>query len=197
MVVALGTGHGQAKPCRGRDIDAIEDDDVALLLLDRSALAVEQVATVESSGDALIERVVGQQVAGELLDREPVERQVGVQGPNHPIPPNVLVIIAILLEAVAVGVAGGVEPGQRHALAVVGAGEEAGDDLVIGVRGVVREEVLHVARAGGQAGQVQEEPAEERGPLGLRRGIDAVAFQPGQHKAIDRVADPGLVPHGG
>ena len=42
-----------------------------------TADAVEHRHAVEAGGDALLERRAGEQVAGQLLDREPVEGHVG------------------------------------------------------------------------------------------------------------------------
>ena len=61
---------------------------------------------------------VGQQVAGELLDRELVERHVAVEGVDHPVAPPPHVALAVGLVAVGVGIAGRVEPAGRHPLAV-------------------------------------------------------------------------------
>src|SRR5262249_4681862 len=161
VVVALGTCHGQAEPRRRRDVYAIEDDDVPLLFLNRTPLAIEQVAPIEAGCHPLLQSWVWQQVAGELFDRELVERHVGVQGADYPIAPDILVIVPILLEAIAVGIAGGVEPRKRHALAVPGTALEARDDLFVGVGRSVGEKVIYFARAGRQAGQIEKETANE------------------------------------
>ena len=65
------------------------------------------------------ERGIGQQVAGELLDCEPVERHVAVEGVDHPIAirPHLAVIVDV--EAVRVGVARGVEPVAGAMLALM------------------------------------------------------------------------------
>ena len=75
---------------------------------------------MEAGGDLLLEGGVGKQVAGELLDRELVERHVGVEGIDDPIavapgegPAGVFFV------AVAVGVARGIEPVAAPALPVV------------------------------------------------------------------------------
>ena len=73
--------------------------------------------------------LVGQQVAGELLDREPVERQVAVEGADDPVAigPHLAEVVEVI--AVGVGVAGGVEPVAGAVLAPAGRGEQPVDQL--------------------------------------------------------------------
>ena len=79
VIVALGARHRQAEPGRGGRVDAVEQVHEPLLFGDRAPFAVQQMIAVESAGDSLLDRRLGQQVAGQLPDRELVERQVVVQ----------------------------------------------------------------------------------------------------------------------
>ena len=65
----------------------------------------------------MVERAVGQQIAGKLFDRELVERQVPIERLDHPlaIGPDLAEIIEV--NAVRVGVAGDVEPVAAPVLA--------------------------------------------------------------------------------
>ena len=172
MVMALGAGHCEAKPRRARRVDPVEEVVEPLLLGDRAPLAVQEMVAVEAAGDFLIERGlfgVGrwQEITRQLLGGKTVERHVGVEGLHHPIPPDPLPGIAILLETVGIGVAGGVEPGERHSLAIVRAGEESVDQFFIGLRIGVGNEGIDLLGRGWQADQISVEPADERGPVGL------------------------------
>src|SRR5258708_3867993 len=73
----------------------------------------------ETGGDELVLRSTRQQVARELLDDELVIGQVAVESVEDPaaIEPDLAGLV--LFETVGVGVACGVEPGTRPALAVV------------------------------------------------------------------------------
>ena len=62
-----------------RRVHAIDDGDVAELLVVGAAFVVGQRVAMEGRGDELLVGRVGQQVAGDLLDRELVERLVGVE----------------------------------------------------------------------------------------------------------------------
>ena len=134
VIVALGAGHRQPQPRRARRVDTVEEVVEPLLFGDRAPLAVQEVIAVEAAGDLLLVGRVRQQVAGQLLDRELVERHVGVEGFHHPVAPDPLPGVAILLKAVGVGVARGIEPGERHPLAVVRARQQPVDQQFVCLR---------------------------------------------------------------
>ncbi len=92
---------------------------------------------LNAGGDHLILRRLRQQVAGQLLDGEPVEGHVAVEGIDHPIAPAPHVALAIALVAIAVGVARGFEPRVGHALAVARRGQQPIHDLFIGVSAIL------------------------------------------------------------
>ncbi len=134
---------------------------------------------------------LGQQVAGELLDREPVERQVAVEGVDDPVavlPDRARGVDAV---AVGVGVAGQVEPVPRPALAVVRRGEQAVDEPLVGVGRGRRRGTRRPPRAiGGRPirSRLTRRISVARSASG--DGAMPVALQPGEDEAIDRVADP-------
>jgi hypothetical protein len=92
----------------------------------------------------LLERAIGQQIPGELLDREPVERHVPVERVDDPIPvrPDLSVIVEV--EAVGVGVTGRIQPIARPVLAVCGGRQQTVDGLLISVGRLVVDERLYV-----------------------------------------------------
>ena len=119
VVVALAAADGQAEPDAAGGVDAIDDGlDAELFHIDAAFFVNEGVA-VEAGGDALAPGGVRQQVAGQLLDRELVERQVGVQGGEYPVAVRPDRPRRIDAEAVAVGVPGQVQPDAAPPLAVV------------------------------------------------------------------------------
>src|SRR5207245_1044764 len=101
------------------------------------ALLVAHGVAMEAGGDAVVHGRIREQVSGDLLDRELVEGHVGVEGVDDPVAVGPDLARAVLLVAVGIGVAGEVEPTAGPALAVVGAGEEAVDELLVGVGGGV------------------------------------------------------------
>ena len=132
----------------------------------------------------------GQHVARELLDREVAEGEVAVEGVDHPVAVLPGGAALVLLVAVRVGVAGEVQPGPRPALAVVGRGEEAVDDLLVGVRAAVGEEGVDLRRRRGKADEVEAEPADERLARGLGRGREALLLEPREDERVDGVPHP-------
>ena len=111
VVVTAVAGHGEAEPCGGGCVDTVEEADIALFFGDCAAFTIEHVVAVETGGDEVVLGWVWKEVASELLDGELIERHVVVEGFDDPVSPNILVGVAVHLEAVAVGVTGSVEPG--------------------------------------------------------------------------------------
>ena len=77
------------------------------------------MGAVETGRDDLGGRGMFEQVAGELLDEELVERQVAVEGGDDPLTIRPDFAIVVEMEAVGIAVACGVEPEPRQVFAVV------------------------------------------------------------------------------
>ena len=118
----------------------------------------------------------GEQVAGELLGEEPVERLVGVERGDHvvAIAPGV-VVGEVLVRAVGVGVTRDVEPVTAPALAEFGAGQERIDDPRERVGSVVREERLDLGRGRREADQVEEDAPQQVGLSASATGVSPSA----------------------
>ena len=95
------------------------------------------VAALEAGGDALVERGFGQQIAGQLFDGELVERQIAVEGRDHPVAirPDLAVIVDV--DAVRVAVARGVQPVAGAVFAVMRRGQVAIHHALVSIRGDV------------------------------------------------------------
>ena len=191
VVVAAAAVERQRHPGRAGGLQAVDDRFDEPLLDDATALAVEAVVAVEARGDDLGFQRVRQQVAGELFDGELVERLVLVVGADDPVAPGPHRARRVALEAVAVRVAGEVEPLHRHLLAEVGRGEEPVQRAGPRVRRVVREEGLLVVLGRGQARQVEGGPAQQGRPVGLGVGSEAFLRQRAPEPAVDGVAPGG------
>ena len=110
---------------------------------------------------------------------ELVERQVAVEGGDHPVAPGPHGAGEVVLVAVGVGVAGAVEPVHRHALAVVRRREQPIDELLVGVGRRVGEEGVDLGERRRQAGQVEGHPADQRGAVGLGRRAAVLRLRAG------------------
>ena len=108
--VALGALDGQAEHALADGVHAVEHRLHAELLGIDAAFLVDHRVAQEAGGHHLVLRGVRQQVAGDLLDDELVVGQVAVQGVDDPVAIEPDLPRLVLLVAVGVGVAGGVEP---------------------------------------------------------------------------------------
>ncbi len=195
VVVALRACERRAEPHgRGR-VHAVDDRGEAELLRVRAAFLVHERVAVEARRDPRIERRVGQEVAGELFDRELLEGHVAIERVDDPVAPRPEAAAAVLLVPVRVRVAREVEPSLRHALGVALRGEEAVDGALVGV-------AIRVALEGVELGSRRRDPGEVEGdaaqelPLGrLGRGSETLSLEAREDEAVDRVPDPGPVLH--
>ena len=78
---------------------------------------------IESTRNFLVGRGVREQVTCQLPDGELVKTQILIKGFHHPVTPDPLPGIPILLTSIAIGITGGIEPRECHSFAVVLAGQ--------------------------------------------------------------------------
>ena len=118
MIVTLGTRHGQPQPRGACGVDTIKEVVEPLFLRNCTPFTIEEMVAIEPCRNLLLDRRLGQKVAGYLLDGKLVERHVIVERPHHPVPPDPLPGVAVLLKPVGVCIAGRIEPGEGHLLAI-------------------------------------------------------------------------------
>ena len=99
---------------------------------------------------------------------------VVVEGVDDPVAPAGHVAAAVDVVAVRVGVAGGVEPVERHPLAVMGGGQQAIDELSHRRRAIVGEEGVDLPGRRRQPGQIERHAADQRGLVRLGRRLQAL-----------------------
>ena len=120
---------------------------------------------VEGGRQPLVGRGPGRQIAGELLREEPVVREVLAEGPQHPVAIGPDEAFVVPLVAVAVRVAGRVEPVGGEAFGTGVAVQQPIDRRRPGRRGVVvlrGEEPVQLLRRGRQPGQIERDPPQPR-----------------------------------
>ncbi len=93
----------------------------------------------------------------------------------------------------AIGVAGVVEPLHGHPLAIARTRQQPIHDLLIRIRGRVRQKRLHLGRRRRQARQVERHTTNQCRAIGLGRGFQLFGFQASEDKLIDCVLGPGFV----
>ena len=92
--------------------------------------------------------------------------------------------------AVGVGEAGGFEPGEGHCFAIARGGEEAVDELLVGVGPCIGEEGLNFFGGGWKAGEIERDAAYELVLGGFWGRRKVVAFELGGDEMIDGVFGP-------
>ncbi len=191
VVVTPRAAKRQPEENRRRRLDAIHHGLDAVLLIDDASLALDRMVAVETSRHALGDRRVRQQVAGELLEGEPVERHVVVESADHPVAPRPHHAAAVKAVPVRVGVARGVEPVERHPFAVTRRRQQLVDDALVRARRCVGEEGINLTRSRRQTGEVEAHAPKQSLPVRARRGLQPGPLQLGQDESVNRAAWPG------
>ena len=131
MVMTLSAGHSQPQPGGGGHIHSVEQNHKALLLRNGPTLSVVQMVAIEPTGYFLLRAGIWQKMSCELPDGKLIERHVLIESLDDPVFPNPLVGFSIKLKAVAVCIAGGVQPLQSHSLAIMRTGQQMIDHFFI------------------------------------------------------------------
>ena len=193
VVVALGAAQRQAHPDLHGRINAVLDGRDAKLLVVGSPFRVGHRVAMKGRRHKLLERRLRQQVAGDLLDGELVERQVAVQGVDHPVAvaPNDAQRIGAV--AFAIGIARQIEPDSGPALAVRLVGHKPVDQPLVGIRIRIGQKPFGFGGRRRQAAEVEAQASQQRVAIGLGRRTQFLALEPGQNEIVDRVFRPGTV----
>jgi hypothetical protein len=88
-----------------------------------------------------------------------------------------------------VGVASHVEPGAGPALTEVRRSEEAVNDLLVGLRAGVGEEVVDFLWRGREAGEVEAETSDENVARGFGGGLKLLFLEAGENECVDGIPD--------
>ena len=118
VIVATCTAGGEAEPDGGSGFDAVDNVFDVELGREGSAFGILAVVAVEGGGEELGLAWVWQHVTGDLLDGELVKRHVVTESLDDPVTPGPVGAPTVVLIAVGIGVAGGIEPEESHALGV-------------------------------------------------------------------------------
>ena len=146
---------------------------------------------VETGGNLLLERAAGRvEITSQLLDRELIERQIRVQGPNHPIPPRPHRAVRVALIAIAIGKSRRIEPLQGHSFAVTRRCQQAVHRPFVGVGRIVSQERLRFDRRGRQPGKIEGNPPQQQRFSRRGRWLEPGTLQPTEHKKVDCVPRP-------
>ena len=115
VAVAARATHRHAHPDVRSRLDTVDDVLGLILLRDRAPLEVDHVIAVESRSDLLLQSGVREQISGQLLRGELIERHIAVESVDDPVTPAPHLAVAVDVVAVCVGVTGQIEPLHRNA----------------------------------------------------------------------------------
>ena len=195
VVVTARAIQREAEKHRAHRFHAVGDVFDNPLVRDRAALGVDAMVAIEAGGDLREKIPIWQQVAGHLLGDKTVERHVVVERPDDPVAPNPHVAQAVVLVAVGVGVAGGLQPAKCHVLAVPWRIEQAIDRPFVGVRRRVGKEGVESLDRWRQSGEVERHPPQQGRLVGFRRRRELFVFKLGQNEVVDAIPWPSGVVH--
>ena len=155
---------------------------------------------MKTGGDQGIQRFRGQragsfrslaeQITGKLLDREKIERQVPIQGRDHPVterPHDALVVVGI---AVRIGIPSLVEPMSPPTLAKPRTRQHPIHQPLIRVRLIILQKGRDIPHARWQTEQVEVETANQGGPIRFRRRPQTMLLQRLQNEPVNRISRP-------
>ncbi len=192
MIVALRATDREAEPRGAHRVHAIDDVEVEIFGVDDAALVAGHHVAHEAGGDLLVARGARQQIAGELLDRELIERFVGVEGVDHPLAPEPHLAQRIIVIAAGVAVSREVQPRQREPLTEVRRGEQAIDRSVhcgLWITDCGLKKVGHFRDAWRQADEIERQPADQARRLLRRRRSHVLTREFLQNESVDRIAN--------
>ena len=112
---------------------------------------------MKSRRDTLVERGIGEKIAGNLLDSEFIEPHIAIKRVDYPIAPPPHVTDTVGLITVGVAIARRLHPAEGHALGVSRRSEQPVDDFFVRARRLVVQESLYLGRSGRQTCQVQRD----------------------------------------
>ena len=186
--VTLGAVQGEAQPGGSHGRDPVFHGLGTVFLGITAAFVVDLGVAVEPGGDALGEGRSRQQIARQLVDGELVEGLIAVEGLDHPLAIGPDGPGQIHLIAIRIGIAGQVEPAAGHVFSVVRRGEQPVDQILIGPGRGVGEKCRDLGGLGGQAGEIERDPTDESGPIGLGLLLESFPGQPSHDEPVDGIA---------
>ena len=160
MVVTLSALHRQPQKGRADGVNPVRDVGLAEFLRHTTALRFLTVEAVKGGGQLGFLGGIRDHVPCQLVGDEVIIRQVSLKGADHPVTPLPDGAVAIDLIAVAIRVAGDIEPLSGHALSIGRADKQAIDLFFICLGRFISEEGIELGERWWQAGEIKAEPAQ-------------------------------------
>ena len=129
----------------------------------------------------------GQQVAGQLFQREPVERLVLVERLDDVIAEGIDADRLVAVIADAVRITHQVEPPHGHPLAEFRRAQQPVDDIFVRLLARIGQKRVHLRRRRRQTGQIEAKPSQQCHPIRLGRRSKSMIIESLQDEAVDIV----------
>ena len=191
MVVTLRAAESAAQPGVGDRAHALGAVFGEVLLGLGAAFAGHHVQAIVAARGQLFFGRVRQQVAGELLSGEHVERLVAIERVDDVVAVGEDALVLVAVVADRVGEAGDIQPPDRHAFAEVRRGEQAVDLFFESIGRVVGDEGRGLGGSGRQPGEVEGETPEQAFLVRLGRQGRLLPGELGGDERIDRILAAG------
>ncbi len=142
MVVAARAADGQPQPHCSDRAGAVHDLLHTVFLHVRATLPIAERIPVEPGSYFLIDSGVGQQISGELLDRELIVRHIAIERVDDPVSiaprigPELIGLVTI-----AIRIAGQIQPVPRPFFTIMRRGKQPVCEPFVCIRTVVRQEL--------------------------------------------------------
>ena len=134
VIVTLGTRHRRPHPdCCGR-VHSVNNGDVTEFFVVRTTFVVGHRISMKGGRDQLVVGRVRQQVTRKLLDRELIERLIGIKRFHHIIAEQPDAARRVIGIARRVGISGQIEPQQSPMLTESWLGQNTIHQLFISLR---------------------------------------------------------------
>ncbi len=191
--MALGAAPCEPHPCLPGRRDAVLHRRVPELFVVGASFRVGHRVAMEAGRYQIVLGRLREQVAGQLECGEAVEREVLVQGSDHPVPIGPDRAQAVFLVAHRICVAGQVQPDPGPALAIGGRAEQAVDQSVVRTGRVVLRECFRLRGCWRQAGEIEGDASREGVAVGLGRGGEARRIEAGEDELVDGAGYPARI----
>ncbi len=195
MVVTLTALKRRAQENRSGRVDPIKNLVDAVFFRMHAGLNIAGHRSVKPRCNSLPSRGVRQQVSGQLVDDELIERLILVHRLNHPVAIGPAVADLIGLKAVRVGISGQIQPGTRPMFSVRIRGQQAIYDALVGPNVRVGKKSVQLLKRRRQAGQGQRRSTQQGRSVGFLGRRPVLLFQSSQDESVDRIDRPFRVGH--
>ena len=205
--MALGALDRQPQHGRAEDLDLVADH-VDPVLQQGHVIHTRRIGrhTQEPRGHQIVHHllsddrsvhVIHKFVAGNLLEQKSIVGLVRIEGPDHIVPVAPCLTSILTVPILDIGITRQIEPIAPPPFTVTGGRQQAVNQLLIGLRILVREECLSFFRGGWQSGKIEVGSPDQCEAIRLRRERQSLCLELLQDESVNRIADAILVADGG